>query len=59
MDVAQVSMGIADYKTHEVAGMKMLKNIKEQMQVQGDNFVAMVESTEINVNDGKSLDVRI
>ncbi len=66
MDVALTSMSISSRNAHEGASMKMLKNLKEQMQVQGDNIVEMIEDAEINIkptqsniNDGVSLDVRI
>ncbi len=66
MDVALTSMSISSRNAHEGASMKMLKNLKEQMQVQGDNMVEMIEESAIsvkpsqaNINNGVSLDVRI
>lgn len=59
MDIAQLSMDMSAYKADSAQGMLMLKKAKEQMQVQGENLVDMIESSTVQVNDGKSLDVHI
>ncbi len=59
MDIAQLSISMSEAKTNSKQGMLMLVKAKEQMEQQGDNIVKMIESCEVSVNDGQSLDVHI
>ncbi len=59
MDIAALSMQMSTREASSSQGMKMLVKAKEMMEQQGDNLEKMIDSTEISINDGKSLDIRI
>lgn len=63
MDMNMVNMAnsLAQYEATNTQGIMMLKKIQDQVKVQGQNMVEAIDASaiHIDVNDGKSLDVKI
>ncbi len=59
MDIPKLATAMSEAKTNSTYGMLMMVKAKEQMEQQGDNIVKLIESCEVSVNDGKSLDVHV
>ncbi len=59
MDIVGAANQMSAIDTKSSQGMLMLKKAKDQMETQGANIVEMIKSSEVAINDGKSLNIRV
>lgn len=59
IDLAKISTKMSQYDVKNKVDISMCKKAQDQVKLQGENFVEAMSTIDVEVNDGKSLNVRI
>lgn len=59
MDIVNLANDMAQYNAASTQNIMMLKKAQEQVKMQGEGLIEALDASHININDGKSLDVKI